>query len=80
MALDLLFLALSRRRVVPLYTRVDALRLTESRPTHTNVSGSVTYLTCRTLQVYAYMGVYTYGPQAAFRFGLLTRLRTNRHL
>src|SRR3954470_18249369 len=32
--LDVLFLALSRRRVVPLYTRVDALRLTESRPAH----------------------------------------------
>ena len=32
--LDLLSLALSRRRVVPLYTRVDALRPTESRPAH----------------------------------------------
>src|SRR4051812_10795187 len=32
--LDGLFLALSRQRVVPLYTRVDALRLTESRPAH----------------------------------------------
>ena len=35
LALDLLFLALSRRRVVPLYTWVDALRPTESRPAHT---------------------------------------------
>ena len=32
--LDELFLTLSRRRVVPLYTRVDALRPTESRPAH----------------------------------------------
>ena len=32
--LDLLFLTLSRRRVVPLYTRVDALRPAESRPAH----------------------------------------------
>ena len=30
-ALDELFLALSRQQVVPLYTRVDALWLTESR-------------------------------------------------
>ena len=29
--LDELFLALSRQQVVPLYTRIDALRLTESR-------------------------------------------------
>ena len=29
-----LFLALSHRRVVPLYTRVDALRPTESQPAH----------------------------------------------
>ena len=34
LALGQLFLALSRQRVVPLYTRVDALRLTESRPSH----------------------------------------------
>ena len=34
LALDLLFLALSRRRVIPLYTRDDALRPTESRPAH----------------------------------------------
>src|SRR3954464_870088 len=34
LALDELFLSLSRRRVVPLYTRVDALRLTESRPAY----------------------------------------------
>ena len=32
--LDELFLALSRHQVVPLYTRVDALRLTESRPAY----------------------------------------------
>src|SRR4051812_18568975 len=34
LALDELFLTLSRRRVVPLYTRVDALRPTESRAAH----------------------------------------------
>ena len=51
MAFDLLFLALSRYRVVPLYTWVDALRPTESRPANTNVSGSVTYLTCLITQV-----------------------------
>src|SRR3954468_3538488 len=34
LALDELFLALSRWRVVPLYTRVDALRPTESRPAY----------------------------------------------
>ena len=32
--LDELFLALSRQRVVPLYTRVDALWLIESRPAY----------------------------------------------
>ena len=32
--LDELFLALSRQQVVSLYTRVDALRPTESRPAH----------------------------------------------
>ena len=35
LALDLLFLALSHCWVVPLYTRVDALWPTESRPAHT---------------------------------------------
>ena len=34
LVLDLLFLALTRRRVTPLYTQVDAWRLTESRPAH----------------------------------------------
>ena len=33
-ALDELFLALSRQQVIPLYTRVDAPRLTESRPAY----------------------------------------------
>ena len=33
-ALDELFLALSRQQVVPLYTRVDALWLIESRPAY----------------------------------------------
>ena len=33
-AFDDLFLALSRQRVVPLYTRVDALRPIESQPAH----------------------------------------------
>ena len=37
LVLDLLFLALNRRWVVPLYTQVDAQRLTESRPAHTRV-------------------------------------------
>ena len=32
--LDELFLTLSRQRVAPLYTRVGALRLTESRSAH----------------------------------------------
>ena len=35
LALDGLFLALSHPQVVPLYTRVDALRLTESQPAYT---------------------------------------------
>ena len=39
LALDLLFLVLSRRRVVTLYTRVDALRPTEPRPAHTMCPG-----------------------------------------
>ena len=34
LALDLMLLVLNRRRVVPLYTEVDAQRLTESRPAH----------------------------------------------
>ena len=38
LALDELFLALSRQRVVPLYTRVDGLRLTESRPAYKQCS------------------------------------------
>ena len=37
LALDLLSLALSRRRVVPLYTRVDALQSSESRSAHRQV-------------------------------------------
>ena len=35
LVLDLLFLAFTHRRVTPLYTQVDARRLTESRPAHT---------------------------------------------
>ena len=35
LVLDLLFLELTRRRVTPLYTQVDARQLTESRPAHT---------------------------------------------
>ena len=35
LVLDLLFLSLNRRWVVPLYTQVDARWLTESRPAHT---------------------------------------------
>ena len=34
LAFDLLFLALNRHRVIPLYTQVNAQRLTESRPAH----------------------------------------------
>ena len=34
LAFDLLFLVLTRCRVVPLYTQVDAQRLTASRPAH----------------------------------------------
>ena len=34
LALVLMLLALNRRRVVPLYTEVDAQRLIESRPAH----------------------------------------------
>ena len=51
LVLDLLFLALSRRGVIPLYTQVDARRLTESRPAHTHVSSSVTIYACLTIQV-----------------------------
>ena len=35
LVLDLLFLALNRRWVVPLYTQVDTQWLTESWPAHT---------------------------------------------
>ena len=35
LVLDLLFLAQNLRRVIPLYTQVDAWRLTESQPAHT---------------------------------------------
>ena len=37
LVIDLLFLALSRHRVVPLYTWVDAWWPTESRPAHNRV-------------------------------------------
>ena len=37
LALDQLFLALSRQQVVPLYTRVDALWLTETRSAYNSV-------------------------------------------
>ena len=35
LVLDLLFLELTRHRVSPLYTQVDARRLIESQPAHT---------------------------------------------
>ena len=34
LVLDLMLLALNRRRIDPLYTEVDAQRLSESRPAH----------------------------------------------
>ena len=34
LVLDLMLLALNRCRAIPLYTKVDAQRLTESRPAH----------------------------------------------
>ena len=36
LVIDLLFLALNHRPVIPLYTQVDARRLTECRPAHTH--------------------------------------------
>ena len=59
--LDELFLALSRQQVVPLYTRVDTLRPTESRPAHIRVRLEdqlhMPYNTSHT-----YMAVYNRGP------------------
>ena len=44
LSLELLSVVLNRRRVVPLYTWVDARRFTESRGRLINVSGSVSAL------------------------------------
>ena len=55
------FLPFSRRRVVPLYTQVDARWLTESWPGHKRVLlGDQLQLHYDTS--HAYMAVYTFGP------------------
>ena len=62
LAFDLLFLVLSHRRVVPLYTQVDARPVYRiPRPAHTSVRlGLFLSLTYNTS--YTSMVVYYYGP------------------
>ena len=66
LVLDVLFLALNRRRVIPLYTQVDAQLLTESRPAHTQRVRLSDYLYLPYNTSYILMTVYTRGPQATF--------------
>ena len=61
------FLALSRCRVVPLYIEVDALRPTESRPTHNRVwLGDFFYMPFFT-SLSLHMAVHNIRPSTAFR-------------
>ena len=61
-ALDELFLALSRQQVIPLYTRVDALWPTESRPAHNRVRlGDFLYMSfCTSISLH--VAFYNIGP------------------
>ena len=66
LVLDLLFLALTGPQVTPLHTQVDAWRLTESRPAHTQRVrlGDRIY---NFLNIHVkHMVVYARGPQVAF--------------
>ena len=62
LAFDLLFLALNRRRVVPLYTQIDAQRLTESRPAHRQRVRLGDYLFMPYNTSLTHKAVYFYGP------------------
>ena len=61
LALDLMLLALNRHWFIPLYTEVDAQRLTESQPAHKQCSArSLTILALQYSHIH--MAVYLYGP------------------
>ena len=62
LAFDLLFLALNRRWVVPLYTQVDTQRLMKSRPAHKQHVRLGDYLYMPFNTSLTYMAVYPYGP------------------
>ena len=59
LVLNELFLELTRHRVTPLYTQVDARRLTEPRPAHTQRVrlGDVSYMPCIT-SLFIHGGLY----------------------
>ena len=58
----MLFLALNRRRVIPLYTQVDPQRLTESQLAHKQRVQLGDYLYMPYNTSLTYMAVYSYGP------------------
>ena len=60
-----MLLVLNRRRVVPLYTKVDAQRLTESRLAHRQCVWLGDYLYMPYNTSLARMAVYFYGPRVA---------------
>ena len=74
LVLELVFLDLSCRRVVLLYTQVDARWLMESWPAHTQVSGSVTIYTCLTKQVIHTWRFILLGLKSPLGLGMLTGL------
>ena len=51
LAIDLMLLVLNRRRVVPLYRKVNAQRFSESRPAHKLCPAWTLNYSCLTLQV-----------------------------
>ena len=57
LVLDLMLLVLNRRRVVPLYTEVDAQRLTESRPAHKQCPARSLSIPALQYKLYTYGGL-----------------------
>ena len=66
-----MLLALNRRRVVPLYTEVNAQRLTESRPAHKQCPTRSLNYSCHTIQVTYIWRFITMGLKSPLGFGPL---------
>ena len=73
LAIDLILLLLNRRRVVPLYRKVNAQRLSESRPAHKLCPARTLNYSCLTLQVMPQRRFTTTGLKPALGLKPITK-------